>query len=99
MQNGRDHHASDNCFSKFKDLHNKLQLTNRERNVLNEKVAFQDSVKWIRVEELGSYLYKDCYDPYIPFKKKTNRKFGALSCKGQPIPDKSLQPKKVENIE
>ncbi|GBN76082.1 hypothetical protein AVEN_161630-1 [Araneus ventricosus] len=76
MKSGRNHHVTDMTahFRNFKDLCNKLQLTNRKRNVLNEKVAFRDSVKWIRVEEFGSYLYKVCYDPYTPFKKVDLRK-------------------------
>ncbi|GBN58094.1 hypothetical protein AVEN_39295-1 [Araneus ventricosus] len=76
MKSGRNHHVTDMTpYSRdFKDLHNKLQLTNRERNVPNKKVAYQDSVKWIRVEEFSSYLYKDCYGPYTPFKKVDLRK-------------------------
>ncbi|GBN82264.1 hypothetical protein AVEN_63862-1 [Araneus ventricosus] len=62
MQSGRNHHVTDMTphFRNFKDLHNKLQHTNRKRNVLNEKVVFRAGVKWIRVEEFGSYLYNDC---------------------------------------
>ncbi|GBM55055.1 hypothetical protein AVEN_146094-1 [Araneus ventricosus] len=76
MQSGRNHHVTDMTphFRNFKHLRNKVQLRNRKRNVLNVKVAFRDSVKWIRVEEFGSYLYKDCCDPYIPFKKVDLRK-------------------------
>ncbi|GBM91137.1 hypothetical protein AVEN_168972-1 [Araneus ventricosus] len=46
MQSGRNHHGTDMTlyFLHFKDLHNELQLTNREANVLNEKVAFRDNV-------------------------------------------------------
>ncbi|GBN13366.1 hypothetical protein AVEN_127509-1 [Araneus ventricosus] len=76
MENGRNHHVTDMTphFRNFIDLHNKLQHTNRKRNVLNEKAVFREGVKWIRVEEFGSYLYKDCYDPYTPFKKVDLRK-------------------------
>ncbi|GBN16445.1 hypothetical protein AVEN_227978-1 [Araneus ventricosus] len=76
MKSVRNHHATDMTphFKNFKDLHNKPQLTNRKRSFLNEKVAFRNSVKWIRVEEFGSYLCKNCYDPYIPFKKVDLRK-------------------------
>ncbi|GBN25140.1 hypothetical protein AVEN_200191-1 [Araneus ventricosus] len=76
MQSGRNHNVIDMTphFRNFKDLHYKLQLTNRKRNVLSEKVSFRDSVKWIKVEDLGSYLYKDYYDPYTPFKKVDLRK-------------------------
>jgi hypothetical protein len=56
-------------FRDFDHLQNDLNLTNRKRNVLNEKVMFRDGVKWIRVDEFGSYLYKECYDEFTPFKK------------------------------
>ncbi|GBM69123.1 hypothetical protein AVEN_6356-1 [Araneus ventricosus] len=73
---GRNHLVTDMTayFLDFKDLHNKFQLTNREGNVLNEEVAFRDSVKWIIVKEFGSYLYKGFYDLYTPFKKADFRK-------------------------
>lgn len=71
QSSGRNYHVTDmtSHFRNFKDLPKKLKLMNRKKNILNEKVAFRDDVKWIRVEEFGSYLYKDCYDPYTPFKK------------------------------
>lgn len=71
QNSGRNNHVTDmtSHFRNFKDLPKKLKLINRKKNIVNEKVAFRDEVKWIRVEEFGSYLYKDCYDPYTPFKK------------------------------
>ncbi|GBM41655.1 hypothetical protein AVEN_46928-1 [Araneus ventricosus] len=75
MQSGRNHHVTDMTpnFRNFKALHNKVQLTNRKRNARNEKVAFRDSLKWTRIEKFGSYMYKDCYDTYTPFKKQMGR--------------------------
>lgn len=36
---------------------------------MNEKVAFREVVKWIKVDEFNLYINKNCYDPNIPFKK------------------------------
>lgn len=44
-------------------------MIHRKKNVLNEKVLFRDGIKWIRVVEFGSYLYKESYDEYVPFKE------------------------------
>ncbi|CAG9772086.1 unnamed protein product [Ceutorhynchus assimilis] len=33
------------------------------------EIPFRDGIKWIRVVEFGSYLYKESYDEYVPFKK------------------------------
>ncbi|GBN49934.1 hypothetical protein AVEN_261383-1 [Araneus ventricosus] len=111
MKSGRNHYVTDMTahIRNFKDLHNKLQLTNRKRNFLNEKVAFRDSVKWIRVEEFGSYLYKYCYDPYTPFKKvdlrkhirgvKQRFKIGDFELKRTTDAGAKLTAEKIENIE
>lgn len=56
-------------FLDLEKLAEKLGLVNRKKNVLNEKVNFRDGVKWIRVDTFGSYLYKESYDPFMPFKK------------------------------
>lgn len=56
-------------FRKFDDLASKLNLINRKKNFLNETVQFRDGIKWIRIDEYGSYLYKETYDPHTPFKK------------------------------
>ncbi|CAG9765580.1 unnamed protein product [Ceutorhynchus assimilis] len=56
----------------FKDLNEipiKLNLFNRKKNSLNEKVCLRDNVKWIRVENFGEYMYKDSLDPNTPFLK------------------------------
>ncbi|GBN33972.1 hypothetical protein AVEN_130490-1 [Araneus ventricosus] len=76
MQSGRNHHVTDMTphFRNSKALHSKFQLNNRKRNALNEKIAFRDSLNWIRVEKFGSYFHKDCYDLYTPFKKVDLRK-------------------------
>ncbi|GBL83881.1 hypothetical protein AVEN_100791-1 [Araneus ventricosus] len=101
MQSGRNHHVTDMTpyFRNCKDLYYTLQLTNLKRNVLNEKVAFRDSVKWIRIEKFGSYLYKDCYDPHTTFKKGDLRrqirskkqlvKVGDFHWEEQPVPVRS----------
>lgn len=46
-----------------------LGLYNNKRNDLNEPVRFRDTVRWIRVEKFGYYLYKDCLDENAPFKR------------------------------
>lgn len=56
-------------FRKIADLPAKLRLVNRKKDELNEIVKFRDGVKWIRVEQYGSYLYKESYDENMPFKK------------------------------
>lgn len=75
-KSGKNHQVTDmtSHFRNFKNLSSKLNLTNRKTNVFNEKVEFRKNVKWIRVEEFGSYLYKECYDPNTPFKKVDLRK-------------------------
>lgn len=40
----------------MKCLSEKLKLINRMNDILNEKVNFRDSIKWIYVEVYGSYL-------------------------------------------
>lgn len=50
-------------------LPNKMGLVHKKKNLLNEKVPFRDGIKWIRIEEFGSYLYKESYDEYTPYKK------------------------------
>ncbi|GBM91500.1 hypothetical protein AVEN_99831-1 [Araneus ventricosus] len=76
IQSGRNHHVTDMTphFRNFKALHGKFQLTNKKRKALDEKVAFRESLKWIRVEKFDSYLYKDYYNLYTPFKKVDLRK-------------------------
>ena len=55
--------------SDFKIFFLAVYHLNRKKDELNEQVKFRDGVKWIRVEEYGSYLYKESYDESVPFKK------------------------------
>ncbi|CAH1106579.1 unnamed protein product [Psylliodes chrysocephalus] len=56
-------------FRNFDDLATKLNVINRKKNTLGENVPFRDKIKWIRVCEFGSYMYKESFDPKTPFKK------------------------------
>lgn len=56
-------------FRVTEDLPNKMKIFNRKRDLSNEKVRFRDGIKWLRVERYGSYLFKECYDYYVPFKE------------------------------
>ncbi|KAL3271885.1 hypothetical protein HHI36_022356 [Cryptolaemus montrouzieri] len=56
-------------FKKIDKLPQKVRLTNRKKDELNELVRLKDGIKWIRVEEYGSYLYKESYDETVPFRK------------------------------
>ncbi|CAG9773378.1 unnamed protein product [Ceutorhynchus assimilis] len=56
-------------FRNITALPDNLRLINRKKDELNETVRFRDGIKWIRVEEYGSYLYKESYDETVPFKK------------------------------
>lgn len=56
-------------FRKIQDLAKNLNIMNRKKDELNEKVRFRDGIKWLRVEEYGSYLYKESYDNFMPFRK------------------------------
>lgn len=59
-----EHHFRDT-----EDLPQKMKLMNRKKDVLNEKVYFRDGIKWIRVDTYGSYLFKESFDYYTPFKE------------------------------
>ncbi|KAI4469435.1 hypothetical protein MML48_1g07250 [Holotrichia oblita] len=59
----------ENHFRDTDNLQVQLKVTQKKKNELNEKIAFRDRIKWIRVQEFGSYFYKDNYDPNTPFKK------------------------------
>lgn len=56
-------------FRKISDLQEKLHLINSKKDVNKSKVSFRDGIRWIRVEEFGSYLFKENYDLMTPFKK------------------------------
>lgn len=59
-------------FYKISDLTSGLGLYNNKRNDLNEPVKFRDSIRWIRVEKFGYYLYKESLDESAPFKRVNN---------------------------
>ncbi|CAG9817182.1 unnamed protein product [Phaedon cochleariae] len=59
----------ENHFKNIEEIEEKMHLYNRKKNVLNDPVCFRDGVKWIRVEEYGSYLYKHTLDECTPFLK------------------------------
>lgn len=47
-----------------------MRLYDKQKKDENkQKVNFRDGIKWIRVEEFGSYLYKEGYDEMMPFRK------------------------------
>lgn len=48
-----------------------IQWTKIKNELLTEKVRFRDGLKWIRVEEYGSYIYKKLYEKVMPLKKIT----------------------------
>lgn len=56
-------------FYQIDSLVGSLGLYNNKRNVLNEPIKFRDSIRWIRIEKFGYYLYKDCLDEHVPFKR------------------------------
>lgn len=56
-------------FRELEDLPKNMKLYNRKVDVVKNPLRFRDNVKWIRVTEYGSYLYKPCYDEYTPFMK------------------------------
>lgn len=66
----KKNHVTDmsNHFRDIDNLQLQLKLVQKKKNLLNEKIAFRDGIKWLRVEEFGSYLYKENYDPCTPFK-------------------------------
>lgn len=67
----KNNHVTDmtNHFRDIDNLQTQLKVVQKKKNLLNEKIAFRDGIKWLRVEEFGSYLYKENYDSYTPFKK------------------------------
>lgn len=59
----------ENYFYNFDELPLKLRLVNRKTNMLKEKLNFRDNVKWIKVDEFGSFWYKNNLDEFSPFHK------------------------------
>lgn len=59
---------------KFRDigsLMSQLHLFHNKCDENGDLVHFRDGIKWIRVNEFGSYLFKETYDENTPFKKVT----------------------------
>lgn len=74
----------ENYFLEFDKLPEMLHLFNKKKNELNEKVNFRDNIKWLRVDEPGSYLYKENLDEMSPFHKvQLVKKGGRMVSKGQ----------------
>ncbi|KAB0802996.1 hypothetical protein PPYR_05182 [Photinus pyralis] len=59
----------ENYFRNIEELPAQLHIWNKKTNLLGEKVNFRDSIKWIRVDEFGSYKYKESFDDFTPFHK------------------------------
>lgn len=93
-------------FRDMEDLPTKMKLYNRKVDVVKNKLKFRDNVKWIRVTEYGSYLYKPCYDEYTPFmkvdisksRKETPRLEVPVDIPRLLRPFESLKKEKVENL-
>lgn len=56
-------------FRETENLTKNLKLYNRKKDVSKNKVNFRDNIKWLRVEEYGSYLFKTTFDENTPFQK------------------------------
>lgn len=56
-------------FHDFNSMLQKLNLTHCKTDLLEKNVSFRDGIKRIRVEEFGSYLYKETYYQNTPFRK------------------------------
>lgn len=56
-------------FRETENLTKNLKLYNRKKDVSKNKVNFKDNIKWLRVEEYGSYLFKTTFDENTPFQK------------------------------
>lgn len=54
-----------------------LHLTNKKKNTTDQKVNFRDSIKWFRITECGSYLYKESLSEDEPFMKVNILKAGS----------------------
>lgn len=76
-ESGKNNHVIDmtNNFRKIDSLVSDLKLVHRKKDVLKETVKFRDGIRWLRVREWGSYLYKESNDIHTPFKKVDLRKW------------------------
>lgn len=81
-----------------------LQLFKNKKNELGDLVNFRKGIKWLRVEQYGSYLYKESYDQNMPFKRviisKCNSSFALNDITLNPAPDRkiALPAEKVDNL-
>lgn len=57
----------ENHFKDISVIEKSMNLLNKKKNILDEKVFLRDHIKWIRVQEYGSYMYKDTLDQNTPF--------------------------------
>lgn len=46
-----------------------VTLYNRKKYLLGTLVRFRDVIQWFSVENLGSYLYKESYEYFTPFRQ------------------------------
>ena len=49
-------------FVDIKTLPHLLQFLNRKINTAGEKVSFRDNIKWLKIDEFGSYKYRHSFD-------------------------------------
>nr|CAH7758580.1 unnamed protein product [Callosobruchus chinensis] len=54
-----------------------LHLTNKKKNTTGQKVNVRDNIKWFRINEFGSYLYKESLNEDEPFMKVNILKTGS----------------------
>ncbi|KAL1489051.1 hypothetical protein ABEB36_013996 [Hypothenemus hampei] len=94
----------ENFFYKIDELTTKLHLFKKSKNILNDKVNLQDSVKWIRVSNFGQYHYKTSLDRNTPFHEVDLNKKGARKIEaGEVVLSKlpkcnSLSIEKISNL-
>lgn len=56
-------------FRETETLVQNMKLHNRKKYVIQNKIQFRNSVKWIHVEEYYFYLFKTNYNEHTPFQK------------------------------
>ena len=49
-------------FVDIKTLPHLLQFVNRKMNTAGEKVSFRDTIKWLKIDEFGSYKYRHSFN-------------------------------------
>lgn len=79
-----------------------LSLYNNKRNDMNELVQFRDGIRWIRVNSFGHYLYKECLNENIPFKRINIAQTGAapidFELEKKIFEQLPIKKKKVDNL-